>query len=419
MAKSKLERLVRSNVARVILATGLLAAGLWAFVPYLTYRVASSAFVNAEIVRITAPIRGQLSTSLPAKGAFIDKETSILLIKTLVPDRRQLAVFEQQYAVAKAQVELARVQLNEIADTDQRLRARADAHRTAVLREIASQLNEAEADIMNCTVEREVQQRSLTRARQLASTGVVSNSRLEEAESAYASAIATCDAALARYDRLTAERDAADDGIYLRDSGNDTPYSQQQRDRLMLRRQDVETELLRESARSRQLEDEIALEHTRLDDASRYRFVMPADHVVWSVSASPGSTVVEGQSIVDLADCRHRFLSVELPERQVESIRHGDEVRIRLLGSDRWISGTVGHIRGSAAQTDDRLFAAQLPKPAERHITIDVVLPPDSMSSDPSRLCDIGRQAEVRFDRGMPDLFGLISKAFAGPAEHH
>jgi multidrug resistance efflux pump len=283
---------------------------------------------------------------------------------------------------------------------------------------MSSQIDEAEAEILACTVERDELQRTLKRTRQLASTGVVANSRLEEAESIYAAAAANCDAALARYDRLRAEHAAADDGIYLRDGGNDTPYSQQQRDRLMLRRQEVETELLRESARVRQLEEEMTLERARLEDASRYSFLMPASHVVWSVSASPGSTVVEGQSIVDLADCRRRFLSVELPERQVESIRRGDVAQIRLLGSDHWVSGTVEHIRGSAAQTDNRLFAAQLPKPSERQISVDVVLPANTVNPDSSRQCDIGRQAEVRFDRGMPDLFGLVGKAFAGTLNH-
>jgi multidrug resistance efflux pump len=143
---------------------------------------------------------------------------------------------------------------------------------------------------------------------------------------------------------------------------------------------------------------------------------MPAGHVVWSVTASPGSAVVEGQSIFDLANCRSRFVSVELPERQVENIGHGDPAQVRLIGSDRWISGTVVQVRGSAAHVDGRLLAAQLPKPSSQQVSVEVLLPADSQSPDASRQCDIGRQAEVRFDRGIGDMFDLIGRAFAGAA---
>lgn len=58
-------------------AGGLIAFGTFEFLPYLTRRAASSAFVNAEIVGVTAPIRGKLSGALPGKGLFIEDDTAI------------------------------------------------------------------------------------------------------------------------------------------------------------------------------------------------------------------------------------------------------------------------------------------------------------------------------------------------------
>ena len=409
----RLERLVRSRWARIALAGGLLGAGLYAFLPYLTHRVASSAFVNAEIVRVTAPIPGRLAADLPVKGAFIEKETPILLVEALVPDRRQLSVFEQQIAVAQAQVDLAKHQLEEIEAADARLYQRAEAHRHAMVRNLAAEAREAEAEFAACDAERRERQRRLDQAQELARTGVVARRRVEEAQSELDANGARCDAALARHDRLRDELRAARDGVYVRDGGNDTPYSQQQRDRLMLRRQEVQAELLREAARADQLRGEITLERARLESASRYNFELPPGHVVWSVTASPGSAVVEGQELLDLADCRRRFVSVELPERQLENINRGDTAQVRLLGSNTWIVGTVDQMRGSAAHSDGRLLAAQLPKPSSQQVSVDVLLPADGGALDSSRQCDIGRQAEVHFDRGIGGMFALIGRAFA------
>ena len=69
--KDLLQRLVRSRIARLGLAFALIAVSAWAFLPYVSYRIASSAFVNSELVRVTAPIAGRLSRDLPRKGDFI------------------------------------------------------------------------------------------------------------------------------------------------------------------------------------------------------------------------------------------------------------------------------------------------------------------------------------------------------------
>jgi hypothetical protein len=44
----RLQRFVRSRMARLGLAVALIALSAWAFIPYVGYRISSSAFVNAE-----------------------------------------------------------------------------------------------------------------------------------------------------------------------------------------------------------------------------------------------------------------------------------------------------------------------------------------------------------------------------------
>jgi len=90
------ERLVRSRMVRLVLALVLIAVGVWTFLPHVVYRIAPTAFVNAELVRVTAPIVGRLSADLPRKGEIIDRSITVNLVKALSADRRHLLDLEQQ-----------------------------------------------------------------------------------------------------------------------------------------------------------------------------------------------------------------------------------------------------------------------------------------------------------------------------------
>jgi hypothetical protein len=171
-----------------------------------------------------------------------------------------------------------------------------------------------------------------------------------------------------------------------------------------LRQQELEMQGLQETARASQLAAEIDAERNRTERLDNYRPVLPARHVVWSTGASPGSAVTEGQAVLDLADCEHRFVVVQLQERDFEQIKAGDRAAVRLVGSNEWREGLVRQIRGSAARNDERLFAAQIPSPGPATITAEVSLPSDDRRTDAASFCDIGRLAEVRFRRSPFDL---------------
>src|ERR1700731_4620698 len=108
----------RSRLVRLSLAVALIALSAWAFLPYVGYRITTSAFVNAELVRVTAPIAGRLTRDLPRKGDFIEHPAAVTLIETLSRDQRHLLDLGSQYAVAKERADLAGKQLAEIASAD-------------------------------------------------------------------------------------------------------------------------------------------------------------------------------------------------------------------------------------------------------------------------------------------------------------
>ncbi len=68
---------------------------------------------------------------------------------------------------------------------------------------------------------------------------------------------------------------------------------------------------------------------------------------------------------------------------------------------------------GSAARTDDRLLAAQIARPVSSSIAVEVELIQDSSEAERNNFCNIGRMAEVRFQRtgfGFADgLFSMLA----------
>jgi multidrug resistance efflux pump len=411
-----IERMIRSRAMRVVVSLLLIGLSIWAFVPYMVYRVSSSAFVNAELVRITAPITGQVAADLPRKGTFIDRAAVVPLIQSLSPDRRHLLALDQDYAVATERAALARAQLDEITLRDRELAERTNVFRTASIERLEREIEETRAERAGCLAEARLRHDVGARLDKLIKEGIASANHSADALAARESTAARCQVAEARLSRLEVERGAAQKGVFLRDGENDAPYSQQQRDRLLLRRQELEAEVLQQTARRTQLAGEIAEEKSRVEHASRYDLPLPPRHVVWSVAASPGSAVTEGQSVLDLADCSRRFVVVELPERDFEKIKAGDAADVRLVGGSGWIEGRVQQVRGSAARADERLLAAQVGAPNPGSISVEVVLPSAAVVMDRSNFCDIGRLAEVRFQRMGLGWAGLFSREAAGRA---
>ena len=274
---------------RVVLAILLIGLSIWGVAPYVAYRVSSSAFINAEMMRITAPIPGYLSSELPHKGEFINQASKLTLIKSYTVDRRRLVELESQQSAAKERATFDKKQLAEIATLDGELEKRTHAYREGMITRLGHEIAGAEAESSGCLKEVLHRRDIGTRMQGLVESGTTSQIRSAEALAVQEATATKCAVAAARADRLKAELVSLQNGVFLRDATNDVPYSQQQRERLFLRRQEA-----RDNADQRKWSTprKFPAKSQRNGDASRPgRSIcrLPADHVVWSVPASPGS----------------------------------------------------------------------------------------------------------------------------------
>ncbi len=402
-----METLFRSRMARIVIAALMIVGGLWGFAPYVLKDIASAAYVNAELTQVATPVAGVLTQGLPREGAYLSRDARLRLVTTRTPSRARLDDLLQQAALADSTVALMETQLAELRSSDATLVVRSNLFQRASVGRLAGRVREASANVARCEAQQRDLQERLTRAATLAEKGFVSEAGLRSAREAAEAGDQACKASRGAVEAIQAEDTAAQRGVYLSDGSNDAPYAEQQRARLMLRRQELMTELVRAKASQAQLRGQVAAERDLYARASSYETVLPAQHLVWSVEARPGSEVVEGQALMTVADCRNRFVVVELPARKIEHLSVGDAARVRLLGSGHWQDGRIRRIMGGAARQDSRLFAAEMPRLGPRNFIVEVGFE-SADQPDQRRSCDIGRPADVRF--GGPRLGGPDSR---------
>ncbi|MEI6485375.1 MAG: HlyD family efflux transporter periplasmic adaptor subunit [Sphingomonadales bacterium] len=391
----RFETFIRSNRIRLALATTMAALGLWAFAPYVTSEVGNEAYVNAPIIRMASPIAGIVASDLPPPGTAIAASRSQRLVAARLHDTGPLAALKGQQAALIAARDLARRQLAELALADARLARRSAHFGLAARARLAANAHGAHEALAACEAEAAEAALQRDRIEALAEQRFATFSQRDRLRAQAVATARRCAALKDQADALGIEAQAAGSGLYLAGAAMDAPYGDQQRDRLLLRRQELESVATDAEARLAELALQISAETERLARASAFDAVLPGGTVVWSQPAPRGTTVAPGSSLIELADCRRRYVEVSLPERRMEAVLPGARVKVRLIGSDSWIDGTVASAVGAAARRDGAMLAAN-PERDGRELSVLVVLPPPTRLD---RRCDVGRLAEVRFSR--------------------
>lgn len=392
---ARLDGIIRSNRMRLAFATGMAALGLWAFAPYVTSEVGGEAYVNAPLIRMASPIAGIVATDLPPPGTALAAARTARLVTARVIDTGPLAALKGQQAALIAARDLARRQIEEIGTARARLASRSARFGAAAAARLAATTSAANEALAACEAEAAEAVLQRDRIEALAAQRFASFTQRDRLRAAATASARRCAMLKDQASALAIETQAAGSGLYLAGAAMDAPYGDQQRDRLLLRRQELESIAADAEARLAELAVQIRAEEERLARASAFDALLPAGTVVWSQPAPKGTTVAPGSSLIELADCRRRYVEVTLPERRMEAVLPGERVQVRLIGSDDWLEGKVASAVGAAARRDGAMLAANPDKEA-RALSVLVALPPPASLA---RRCDVGRLAEVRFPR--------------------
>ena len=391
----RFEQLIRSNQVRVAVATTMAALGLWAFAPYVTSEVGGEAFVNAPLIRMASPIAGIVASDLPPPGSAIAASRTARLVTARIVDTGPLAQLKGQQAALISARDLALRQIDELNRASARATSRSARFGQAASARLAATTRAAQEALAACEAEAAEAVLQRDRIEALAEARFATFTQRDRLRAQAAASARRCAALKDQAAALAIETRAAGSGLYLAGAAMDAPYGDQQRDRLLLRRQELESVVADAQARLAELAAQIAAEQDRLARASAFDAQLPAGTVVWSQPAPRGTTVAPGAGLIELADCNRRYVEVALPERRMEAILPGSPAKVRLIGSEQWLTGRVAAVAGAAVHRDGAMLAANPDKEA-RALTVAIALPPPASLA---RRCDVGRLAEVRFPR--------------------
>ena len=127
----------------------------------------------------------------------------------------------------------------------------------------------------------------------------------------------------------------------------------------------------------------------------------PIAGIVWRSAALDGRPVLPGDEIVEILDCRARYLEAYLPEGLMGTVSVGQFAEVRLTGELETFKAPIVSILGNAARFDHVELAAKDSEPNAGKMRVIIELTAESLPLDHGKFCDVGRTAQVSLPRDL------------------
>ncbi len=135
--------------------------------------------------------------------------------------------------------------------------------------------------------------------------------------------------------------------------------------------------------------------------------VLPGTAVIWDVDVRTGMEVAKGDRLLSYIDRSRLLVEVVIDDATIALIHQGHAVQVRLFGGNRFITGTVIQVMGSAGDWPGNRFAAGVRARSVRDGRVLVQIEDTQLHGDVKRFCGVGRTAYARFEG-----IGLIEQYF-------
>lgn len=418
MNKSRALRLTTAGI--LLLSVGAI------LLPRATSYVSTSAVVNAPLITIRSPFDGRIAQASPGVARIVEAGRSVVTIDGERASRSLLSELRARRDAVASELTALEAEERTLEELERALKARETRHRSHGLRRQAAQSRELHAEIRAAQAETAEVARRLDRTRLLLEKGGATPATVEREEAELTARQAEVERLRARRDAQALDRVALQNGITISSITGDDTYARQRQDEVAIRRADLATQAARVRAELGALEVRVADARIELAERERFEATAASTGVVWRASAAAGSKVLAGEEIAKLIDCERRFVEVAVSEAHFESIVPGSPATVRLKGSARAFEARVHAVRGSGAKPDHPDLSSEPPQvpPGQLRILVELAPPPLSgpeAAATAAAFCDVGRTADVRFDRSVAGdlrLFGLALPwaATAAPA---
>lgn len=391
---------MKFTILRVSLATVLLAAAATSMGPHLTSYVSTSAVVNAPVVSISAPFNGTLSKQSPLIARPVEAGETLFVLENSEGHGANTDALRAEISAVSGQIVGLEKQMDELERLSGRLVARREAKIEARRAWFTPRLEEARWDVEKAEAARTQAEQTHARIATLTETGSVSNMDLIKAKADFEMASADLAQRKAALRRLEVEEATLDGELGVDLASSDFERIEYRIDEISIRLADLDARLLGLQTRRASLKTQemaAALETARRESFSP---VATISGLIWNASGDVGSSISEGEQVVQILKCSRRFLEVILPERHFEKVQAGTEAWVKLRGASEGFTATVVASYGSGARPNRAMQAAGPRISVDDGLRVIVVIGEADISSYTVQrsFCDVGRGAEVRFE---------------------
>jgi multidrug resistance efflux pump len=273
--------------AGVILA----GAGLYVIVGEQMAGVSANAMINAQVLTVRAPVDGVLDLRVRNLGTRLDANEPLGTVTDPRPD--ELRITDLRQTLAQAEADLRRLEDLTTALVASRAAyvQQAQDYGTGRTRQVDARLAEANASLEAALARLREADATIRRTTDLARQGIQTAADFNRSRATFEVAGQEVEAARNRIVYLTIEAEAARRGVFLGDSYNDAPSSQQRVRELDQRIGELSAEVRERNRRIVILETAIDEERVRLARFREATIAAPAPGVLWEIMTGSGEYV--------------------------------------------------------------------------------------------------------------------------------
>jgi multidrug resistance efflux pump len=385
----------RANLLVIGLGSGLLLAALGVLMHVLTTR-ARDAVVDADFIELASPINGQLEELRVDAGLTVKPGEPLARVRdprASENDMRQLrtAVTTAQASLdqLEARLKLQRQLVSEFS------RDAGDQQRLETARS-SNELDQIRADLARERQQLAFSQRDMKRQEALFLAGAVAENVVDKARTAAAKQAEQVQALEASLHAQENRLQAARLNLNLdRTRGGTDPLPRLQEGRLQVAQ--LEGERTGQLRRLKSLNDQLMAAENLFLQQSNVWLKAPTTAVVWRIQARTGDTLRIQQPVLRLVNCRRRWVSTYVSEKDLKRLEIGSRARVDLVGEDLDLRGEVDLIRsGVGRQSSKDRDPGPLPSNLSRESQVRVRIDSD-VPAPPRKLCFVGYSARVIF----------------------
>lgn len=398
----KLGRYLRAG-----LGVGLLAMFGYTLLPGVIYAQYPLGRVNAKLVTLRAPIEGQVQFADIRIGQRVRRDQHIARLRDLPERDVRLANLVAQEANIAERIAGVDDQIAALAPLLKRLEQDNLNFRAAVISSLRAQADEAEAQVKRAEASVKQLDAQLARTQALARASYASKAELDRRRAEADVARSELAARRKTLDRLQQERKAAERGIYLSDSYNNAPYSQQRRDEIQLQRLSLAHRRAELTAERNQILQHIETEKIRRKSIGDAALAAPVGGVLWRLLEAENTTVGSGTPLAQIADCSQLYFEVAQDRRAGEALSIGDMADIE-MEHDGGRSIHRVQLVGLRSEHDPGRAELALNTPAapDQLRWIFAFQPETATAGDPADSCPIGRAGRLQYSNTLLDRIG-------------